>query len=204
MSTPSPLFQGGTTGANTDLFKPYAIEPVNSFESWDTSVNLNWQITDNASLLSVSAFRTYKNSFAEDTDGSPLAVQQLLQVMDHEQWTQELRLGTSVGERVDLTFGVFYLDQETNEDARVDLPYVGFDFIHGPDLVPSNNKAAYAHAAFELTDRMNLSLGVRYSEDEKSYTFRRRNPDLTPVTALHDVLVLGSGESPQLRRVRLG
>ena len=87
LSTPSPLFQGGTTGANTDLFKPYMIEPVNTLDSWDTSVNLNWQITDNVSLLSVSAYRTYKNSFAEDTDGSPLAVQQLLQVMDHEQWT---------------------------------------------------------------------------------------------------------------------
>jgi iron complex outermembrane recepter protein len=105
-----------------------------------------------------------------------------LQVMDHEQWSQELRLGASVGERIDLTFGLFYLDQQTNEDARVDLPYVGFDFIHGPDLVPSTNQAAYAQAAFALTDRLDLSLGVRYSEDEKSYTFRRRNPDLTPVT----------------------
>ncbi|RPI59666.1 MAG: TonB-dependent receptor, partial [Lysobacterales bacterium] len=93
LSTPSPLFQGGSTPpANTDLYKPYVIEPVNSLDAWDTSINMNWQITDNISLLSVSAFRTYKNSFAEDTDGSPLVVQQLLQVMDHEQWTQELRL----------------------------------------------------------------------------------------------------------------
>ena len=45
------------------------------------------------------------------------------------------------------------------------------------------NQALYAHAALQLTDRLDLSLGVRYSEDEKSYTFRRRNPDLTPVTA---------------------
>ena len=183
LSTPSPLFQGGTTGANTDLFKPYVIDPVNSLAAWDTSINLNWQITDNLSLLSVSSYRTYENSFAEDTDGSPLVVQQLLQHLDHEQWTQELRLNTSIGDRVDLTFGLFYLDQDTAEDARVDLPYVGFDFIHGPDLVPATNKAAYVHAAFDLTDRMNLSLGVRYSEDEKSYTFRRRNPDLTPVQA---------------------
>ena len=183
MSTPSPLFQGGTTGANTDQFKPYVIDPVNTFESWDTSVNLNWQLSDNVSLLWVSSYRTYNNSFAEDTDGSPIAIQQLLQVMDHEQTTHEIRLNTAAGERIDLTFGAFYLDQDTAEDARVDLPYVGFDFIHGPDLVPSNNQALYAHAALQLTDRMDLSLGVRYSEDEKSYTFRRRNPDLTPVTA---------------------
>jgi iron complex outermembrane recepter protein len=178
--TPSPLFQGGTVGANTDLFKPYVMEPVNKFESWDTSVNVNWQISDNVSLLYVTSYRTYDNLFAEDTDGSPLTVQQLLQHMDHEQTTQELRFGVTAG-IADLTFGYFHLDQDTAEDARVDLPYVGFDFIHGPDLVPAKNEALYAHAALELSDRLDLSLGVRHSEDEKSYTFRRRNPDLTPV-----------------------
>ena len=57
-STPSPLFQGGTPGANTAVFKPYVIDPVNTLKSWDTSVNLNWQITDTISLLSVSSYRT--------------------------------------------------------------------------------------------------------------------------------------------------
>jgi iron complex outermembrane recepter protein len=192
LSTPSPGFQGGgANGANTDAFKPYVIDPVNTLESWDYAVNLNWQLSDNTSLLFVESYRTYKNAFAEDTDGSPLAVQQLLQVLDHEQRTHELRLNTAVGERADLTFGAFYLDQDTAEDARVDLPYVGFDFIHGPDLVPATNQALYAHAALHLSERMELSLGVRHSEDEKSYTFRRRNPDLTPVTAC--ALIPGAG-----------
>jgi iron complex outermembrane receptor protein len=188
LSTPSPLYQGGTTG-NTDLYKPYVIEPVNTLESWDTTVSLDWQMSDNVSLLSVSSYRTYKNSFAEDTDGSPLAVQQLLQVMDHEQWTQELRLNVTAG-IADFTIGAFYLDQDTAEDARVDLPYIGFDFIHGPDLVPATNQALYAHVALHMGDRMDLSLGVRYSEDEKSYTFRRRNPDLSPI-ALCSIVPFG-------------
>jgi iron complex outermembrane receptor protein len=183
LSTPSPLFQGGTTGANTDIYKPYVIEPINTLKAWDWSMNIDWQISDNVSLLWVSSKRTYKNSFAEDTDGSPLAAQQLLQVLDHEQQTHELRFNVAAGERVDLTFGIFDMEQDTAEHARVDLPYVGFDFIHGPDLVPSNNQALYAHAAVQLSDRLDLSLGVRRSEDEKSYTFRRRQPDLRPVTA---------------------
>jgi iron complex outermembrane recepter protein len=181
-STPSPLFQGGTAGANSDVFKPYVIEPINTLKSSDFSINFDWQISDNVSFLSVSSYREYDNSFAEDTDGSPIAVQQLLQHLDHEQWTQELRLNVGTdGGFADLTFGLFYLDQKTNEDARVDLPYVGFDFIHGPDLVPATNQAVYGQAALHLTDRLDLTLGLRYSEDEKSYTFRRRNPDLSPV-----------------------
>jgi iron complex outermembrane recepter protein len=179
-STPSPLFQGGQPGANTANYKPYVIDPVNSLSSWDTSLNLNWRISDSVSLLWVSSYRKYKNAFAEDTDGSPLAVQQLLQVLNHRQSTEELRLNVAV-KRVDLTFGAFYLDQKTNEDARVDLPYVGFDFVHGPDLVPATNKAVYTQAALHLTDRTDLSLGVRYSKDDKSYTFHRHNPDGTTV-----------------------
>ena len=62
------------------MFKPYVIEPVNTLDSWDYTINVNWQITDNFSLLAVLSHREYKNEFAEDTDGSPLAAQQLLQV----------------------------------------------------------------------------------------------------------------------------
>jgi iron complex outermembrane recepter protein len=177
-SQASPLFQGGTPNADTNAFKPYVMTPVNTLHSWDASVNLNWQITDKLSLLSVTSYRTYNNTFAEDTDGSPLAAQQLLQVLNHTQKTQELRFSLN-NKRADLTFGLFYLDQLTNEDARVDLPYVGFDFIHGPDQVPATNKAVYGNADLHLTDRTDLSLGVRHSADTKSYTFHRHNPDGT-------------------------
>jgi iron complex outermembrane receptor protein len=186
-SFPSPFFQGGVPGQNIDVYKPYVIEPVNTLDSWDTTLNLNWQISDNVSLLWVMSHREYKNEFAEDTDGSPLAAQQLLQVLDHEQDTYELRLNFTAG-LLDLTVGAFYLDQDTAEHARVDLPYVGFDFIHGPDLVPATSQAIFADGVLHLGERVDLSLGVRYTEDEKSYRFRRRNPDLTPVQACTSVL----------------
>jgi iron complex outermembrane receptor protein len=181
-STPSPLFQGGNPGLDINLYKPYVIEPVNNLRAWDTALNMDWQINDDLAFKSVTAFRRYENFFAEDTDGSPLAVQQLLQVMRHRQFSQELRLNATLFDGyADVTTGWFYMDQRTNEDARVDLPYVGFDFIHGPDLVPSENWALYGHVTLHPTDQIDLSAGLRYSDDEKSYTFRRRNPDLTPV-----------------------
>ena len=193
-STPSPLFQGGTAGGST-VFKPYVIEPVNTLDSWDYTTNLNWQLTDNFSLLAVMSHREYKNEFAEDTDGSPLAAQQLLQVLEHEQDTYELRFDLTAG-ILDLTFGAFSLDQDTSEHARVDLPYVGFDFIHGPDLVPATSDAIFANAELHLTDRLDLSLGVRNTQDEKSYTFRRRNPDLTPTQPCTTPFFWESGNPP--------
>jgi len=191
-STPSPLFQGGNPTRDIALFKPDVLTPVNTLHSWDTAVNLNWKLNDAWSFLSVSSYRTYKNNFTEDTDGSPLAAQQLLQVLNHDQWTQEFRISGTLN-KVDLTFGAFYLDQKTNEDARVDLPYVGFDFIHGPDFVPATNKALYANAAIHLTQKLDLALGTRYSKDDKSYTFHRHNPDGTLPQACTTVLFWEAG-----------
>ena len=181
-STPSPLFQGGNPGQDLAVYTPDVFTPINHLESEDYTLSFNWKITDNVSLLSVTSYREYTNTFADDNDGSPLALQQLLQRMVHEQWTQELRLNATLWDGyADLTIGGFYLDQETNEDARVDILYSALNFLHGPDIVPSKSKAIYSQLALHLTDRMDLALGARYSKDEKSYTFHRHNPDGTPV-----------------------
>jgi iron complex outermembrane receptor protein len=183
LSHPSPLFQG-SPGSDLNLYVPAIIPPINHLKADDYTLSLNWQITDNTSLLSVTSYREYLNEFADDNDGSPLSVQQLLQRMDHEQWTQELRLNTTLWDGyADLTLGGFYLDKETNEDARVTIKYVSLDFLHGPDLVPSKSKAAYGQLSMHLSDRMDLTLGARYSEDEKSYTFARHNPDGSDIQA---------------------
>ncbi len=56
-----------------------------------------------------------------------------------------------------------------------------FDFHHGPDQTPSTAKAVFAQADWSITDRLDVIGGVRYSVDDKSYTFHRHNPDGTDV-----------------------
>lgn len=179
-STPDPFWQGGNPGQDLAAFKPAVVLPINYLEAEDYTLTLNWQISDNVSLLSVSSYREYLNTFGDDSDGSPFSVQQLTQRMDHNQFTQELRLNAMLWSGyADLTLGGFYLDQQTDEDARVMLNYSAFDFLHGPDLVPATSKAVYGQLGLHLSDRTDLTLGARYSEDEKSYTFQRHNPDGT-------------------------
>src|SRR5690606_23484123 len=94
--------------------------------------------------------------------------------------SQEFRLsGVAVNDRLDYTVGAFFFKQEGTLEANVNLYYVQFNFIHGPDQTPSHNYAAFAHLSYALTDRLNLSAGIRYSDDEKTYVHFRRNPDGT-------------------------
>ncbi len=163
-----------------DPWKPLAVEPVTTFKNWGTSLVADWQVSPNFSLKSITAYREYTSSFAEDTDGSPLEVVLLLQRLEHQQFSQEFRLnGTLANGAVDFTAGAFYFEQDGTLEARVDLPYVALDFIHGPDTTPSTAKALFFTSTWHITDRLNLTGGVRWSDDKKTYTYQRRNPDFT-------------------------
>ena len=65
--------------------------------------------------------------------------------LDHWSVSQEFRLSGSA-DAVDWTLGAFYFNQNNHYEARVNLPYAGIDFIHGPDPTPSEHKAVFVDA----------------------------------------------------------
>ena len=172
-------------------WKPVVVPPINTYKSWGVAGTIDWKLGPHLALKSISSYRHFFNSFAEDTPSSPIGVQLLLQTLRHRQVTQEFRLnGQLFDDKVDFTLGGFYADQNGSEEARVDLPYVGagavpgvpnfaFDFIHGPDTSPSQAKAAFGQVDWHVAGGLELVGGVRYSIDDKSYTYHRHNPDGT-------------------------
>ncbi|MEI9963965.1 MAG: TonB-dependent receptor [Caulobacteraceae bacterium] len=175
-------------------WKPVAIDPIDYYRTWGVAGTIDWKLGDHMSLKSITSYRKFYNSFAQDTAGSPVGVELLMQTLHHSQWTQEFRLNGTVFNSVNYTLGAFYASQDGDEEARVDLPYTGtnsvpgvynfdFDFKHGPDTSPSTSKAVYGNIDWAVTDRIDLIGGIRYSKDEKSYTYHRHNPDGTDVCA---------------------
>jgi iron complex outermembrane recepter protein len=164
-----------------DPYAPIAVPPINHFNTWGISGDIQWTLNENMTLTSVTSYRKYTNQFAEQTDSSPVGVQILLQRQSHNQFTQELRLSGQAGSGVDYTVGAFYLDQDGGLNARVGLPWIGFDFIHGPDSTPAETMAAFANLEWHLSDALTLGAGARYSDEQKDYTYLRHNSDNTDV-----------------------
>jgi iron complex outermembrane receptor protein len=161
-----------------DPANPLRVPQVTDFDEWGVSLNGNWRLSQNFALQSITAYREYNSAFSEDTDGSPLAVQMEHQSLEHSQFSQEVRLnGTVADGAVDFTVGGFYFEQDGALEARVNLPYAALDMVVGPDETPSTTKALFGTATWHLTSRLNLTGGLRYSEDEKTYNFQRHNPD---------------------------
>jgi iron complex outermembrane receptor protein len=161
----------------TDPRSGLVIQDNQTVKSRGLSLNLDWKISDALDLQSISAYRRYVSGFGDDQSGSPMPIAMLYQTLVHNQKSEELRLNGKVGNLIDYTLGAFYFDQYTAHDAVVDLGYVGFYFLHGPDPVDAKTWALFGHTIIHATDKLDVSLGVRYSDDKKDYTYRRQNPD---------------------------
>jgi iron complex outermembrane recepter protein len=172
-------FVDSTAPTNQRPFKPVVVPVVQQLDQYGMSANIDWKLSDTFSLKSISAWRKYESSWAQDVDNSPAASQQLLQSLRHWAWSQELRLNGSFGESFDFTAGAYYFKQDGTLEARVDLNYAGIDFIHGPDPTPSDSQALFLQGVFHATDALSFTAGARYTEDEKDYTYHRHNPDGT-------------------------
>jgi iron complex outermembrane receptor protein len=163
-----------------DPWKPLSVDPITTFDEQGISLTADWDLGRDFSLKSVTAYRQYTSEFAEATDLSPLGVTLLLQRLEHDQFQQELRLyGSLAYGAVDFRLGGFYFEQDGTLEARVSLDYVALDFIHGPDPTPSTNKSVFLSSTWHVTDQLNLTGGIRYSDDKKTYVYQRHNPDGT-------------------------
>lgn len=171
-------FVDNTPATTQSPFKPLVFTPHQYLDNYGVSGSVDIDLSDKLQLKSITAWRHYKSDWAQDVDNSPIANQQLNQVLVNNQWSEELRLnGKAFNDALDFTVGGFYFKRTGTLTARVDLNYAGIDFLHGPDPTPAENTALFANGTLHVTDAFNLTGGIRHSWDSKDYTFFRHNPD---------------------------
>jgi iron complex outermembrane receptor protein len=158
------------------------IKKEKTLESRDLTFTIDWAPGGgNLAFKSITAARELESGWGQDEDGTPIPLGYVYQFVDHEQFSQEFRLSGGSTDSFDWTVGAYYINSETPVTGRIGLGYVGFDFIHGPDALETTNMAAFANGTFYLGESFEVNVGARFSDDEKDYTFQRRNPDLSPI-----------------------
>ncbi|MBN8818311.1 MAG: TonB-dependent receptor [Sphingomonas sp.] len=172
-------FLDGMTPTSQAPYKPYAALQNQNFVGWGIHGNVTLKLSDSLNLVWISSYRQYQSNFGQDQDATPVPVAQLDNQLNHHAWSQEIRLNGKIGDFADYTIGGFYFDQEGKYTARVDLNYAGIDFVHGPDTTPSTSKAIFANGVIRPIEGWSISGGLRYTKDEKTYTYFRSNPDGT-------------------------
>ena len=160
------------------------IDPVSKVSGRDVSLTLDYELSDTLSIKSISGWQSYKGSYGSDLDLTPYSTNSANYIYDHEQFTQEVRLnGSSFADRLEWTVGGFYYDATSKFGGVTFIApgTAGQNFYATRDRIPARSISAFAHASYKVTDALNLTGGIRYTDDKKTYTYGRLNPyDLSP------------------------
>lgn len=138
------------------------------------SVTVNWDINDSLSLVSISSLRAFQVDNFQDADLSPLSILTNQSGDDVETFTQEVRLvGTAMDERLSYVVGGFYMDEDIKE-FYTELGWPLFGGLNQRTVGSAQNDiwAVFGEATYSLTDKLDLTLGARYTEEDKTMNKR--------------------------------
>ncbi len=152
----------------------------------EVNFNLGW-----ATLTSLTGFKDHEYFYAEDFDGTPLAINDYSQDQEGNYFEQEVRLVSETEGPLSWYAGASYYREEidvlfaqrADEDVMCYYYYYASceayfgTFAYSPDGLLEANAirgryhgwGAYIDATYNITDAFDIGVGVRYSNDTKSF-----------------------------------
>lgn len=134
---------------------------------WGGNLNIEWE-GDGLTVRSITAYRELKSRYARDDDMSPLQISQFSGTLDQEQFSQEINLlGSSFSDRLKWIVGGFYILETAVTTERPEFPPV--TVFTGGD-VKNTSTALFGQATLDVTERLAVTAGVRWTRDIKRFT----------------------------------
>lgn len=138
----------------------------NRVASGSASLLAQWAVNPQWTAKSITAYRTGKTDGNIDFDDTPLPLLDIPAQYRDRQFTQELQLNYS-GSKLHAVGGLFYLD--ATAQGAFDSVIGNFNLtVFDGGYVITKSLAAYVDGSYDLTDRLQLSLGGRWTSDEKT------------------------------------
>jgi iron complex outermembrane receptor protein len=135
--------------------------------AWGANLQVTWNISDNLELKSITAYRDLDSEFARDGDASPLTIVHFYDSFEASQFTQEIQLmGSTEDDKFNWITGLYYFDEEGNNRNINDFAIANFD---SDNDFTTTSSAIYAQGTYSFTEKLDLTVGVRYSDEEKTF-----------------------------------
>ena len=136
---------------------------------WGTSLTLHYDGSDAFGLKSITAYRSLDAAFYHDTDNTPLAITRTDNFdYSHKQFSQEFQAsGALLDSRFKYLIGAFYFKESGTDLAYLNTPPVLFQ---SGGRVRNTSYALFSQMTYELTDRLSITGGLRYTDEVKRFT----------------------------------
>ena len=131
-----------------------------------------------AELTSYSQYRNDQSPYFGDLDATALPFFNIFVGVDDETWSQEFLINSKPGGRLQWTAGLNYFRIRDTWDVDASFGLAPF-FDFGGSSTTTTSYAAFLDVTYELTDRLFLTAGGRYSHDIVDDSYFTANPFTT-------------------------
>ncbi|RMF75036.1 MAG: TonB-dependent receptor [Acidobacteria bacterium] len=182
-----PLFLGQPCGPLGGLWDTESgLEPVNGTEATGYAATATWDINDDWTFKSITAYRETDSQNNIDFDTTPARIADVRATYYDDQTSQEFQLIYDGGRKLSGVFGLYYFDGKAGGDVFA----IFFEGINPgtssstQGFVETESRALFFDGSYALTDRLTLNAGLRYTDEDKhGVAFNRLwvDPDFTTV-----------------------
>ena len=132
------------------------------------SANFAYDLTENITLKSITAYRETEWTGARDADNTPLTILHTTYNVEGDQLSEELQFVYETDPLVGV-FGLYYFEQTSEDIATIFLnpPPPGVQRDSDNNEVDNSSWAAFTQWTFKFADRFAFTAGGRYSEEDK-------------------------------------
>ena len=103
-----------------------------------------------------------------------------------EQLTQEIRLASGLDGPLNYQFGVFYFEDQLHSVSQNQSAGAPEFVVGSTSFIENTAWAMFGQASYNLTERLTLTAGVRYTDDEKDARHERPATGPLPLISLGD------------------
>jgi iron complex outermembrane receptor protein len=149
--------------------------PAQDVEGYGLSMNGEFEMTDILTFRTITAWRKDDSSTPIDFDALATPDLDVAGLYNNRQFSQELQFLVDTGP-FNLLVGGYFLDAkaETPFDVRLFSTVAGLSAFTNA-VVNTETFAVFADATYDVTDQVSISVGGRYTWDEREASILRQN-----------------------------
>ncbi|WP_417591463.1 TonB-dependent receptor [Parasphingorhabdus sp.] len=150
-------------------------DPIQDIEAYGLSMNITANLSDTITFRSISAWRKDDTATPIDFDALPAVDLDVPGLYLNEQISQEFQL-LYEGDKLNGLVGFYYLDAKADTlfDVRLFTTFAGLTAFTEAD-VDTETYAVFADFTYDFTEQFSLSVGGRYTWDERTASILRQN-----------------------------
>jgi iron complex outermembrane recepter protein len=138
-------------------------------KQWGLNLNLEFDVSDDVMLKSITAYRDIDFAAGVDLDNSPLPILQTSFLVKQYQISQELQLvGSALDDKLNFALGAYGFKEKG--DLRDFVTFsAGLLQVDGPGKVNTEAYAAFGQLDYKFSDFFGVTFGGRYTKENKQY-----------------------------------